>query len=258
LPHMSMAKPVRNESTARLAIMGRAGDGPVKASPPAAACPPWAPPSAWPPGFGRTVCGLTSAASPSGGGGGGVVTAGAGDGDGLVVGLGDGDGLAVGLGLGDGDGLAVGLGLGDGEVVGEGDGLGLGPGAQSMTVIELEAVPSRPSDELHSTKTVTTSPFSAEIGKVKVRVRPLQETEWTSPSMVTVAEFVPVLGKKSKVTLTSLQWILMATVWASDAVAAPRTRPTVIINTAAIFVFRLMSPPFGSPTKQQSAKRHRL
>src|SRR5918999_5783870 len=95
-----------------------------------------------------------------------------------------------------------------------------------------------------------TSPFSAEIGKKKVRVRPLQETEWTSPSMVTVAECVPVLGKKSKVTLTSLQWFLMATVWASDAVAAPGPRPPVIINTAAIFVFRLMSPPFQVADKQ--------
>jgi hypothetical protein len=76
--------------------------------------------------------------------------------------------------------------------------------------------------------------------------------------MVTVAEFVPVLGKKSNVTRTSLQWILMATVWACDAVAAPRTRPTVIINTAATFVFRLMSPPFQVADKQQSAKRHRL
>lgn len=62
--------------------------------------------------------------------------------------------------------------------------------------------------------------------------------------MVTVAEFVPVLGKNSKVSLTSLQWILMATEWASAAVAAPRTRPTVISKTAAIFVFGLMTSPF--------------
>jgi hypothetical protein len=191
-------------------------------------------------------------ASPPGGGGGGLVTTGAGDGDGAVVGLGTGDGLGDGLGLGDGgvvgDGDGLGLGLGDGGGVGEGEGLGLGAGAQSMTVIELEAVPFRPSEDCHSTLTVTTSPFSAEIGNVTVWERPLQETVCTSPSILTVAECVPVLGKKSNVTLTSSQWILMATVWASDAVAAPRTRPTVIINTAAILVFGLMSPPLGSPT----------
>jgi hypothetical protein len=202
-------------------------------------------------------------ASPPGGGGGGLVTTGAGDGDGAVVGLGTGDGLGDGLGLGDGgvvgEGEGLGLGLGDGGVVGEGEGLGLGAGAQSMTVIELEAVPFRPSEDCHSTLTVTTSPFSAEIGNVKVRERPLQETECTSPSMLTVAECVPVLGKKSNVTLTSSQWILMATVWASDAVAAPRTRPTAIINTAAILVFGLMSPPLGSPNQQSpiSGKRSR-
>ena len=75
--------------------------------------------------------------------------------------------------------------------------------------------------------------------------------------MVTVAEFVPVLGKKSKVILTSLQWILMATEWASAAVAAPRTKPTVISNTAAIFVFGLMSPPFHIADKQHPPIRHR-
>jgi hypothetical protein len=75
--------------------------------------------------------------------------------------------------------------------------------------------------------------------------------------MVTVAEFEPVAGKNSKVSLTSLQWILTATEWASAAVAAPSTRPTVISTTAAIFVFGLMSPPFDV-TERATSHRYTI
>jgi hypothetical protein len=173
------------------------------------------------------------------------------------------------VGDGDGDGLVVGLGLGEGLVVGDGDGdglgLGLGAGSQSMTVPVVETVPRKPSDDSHTTSAVTTSPFWAEMGNTRTWEGPVHDMEWTpppvsAPPMVTVAECVPVSGKKSNMTLTSLQWILTETWWASAAVAAPRTRPAVISITAAIFVFGLMSPPFhvvDVADEQRPPIRHR-
>jgi hypothetical protein len=174
----------------------------------------------------------------------GAVGLGLGDGDGLIVGLGlgDGDGLVVGLGLA--DGLVVGLGLGEGTSVGDGDGLGLGDGWHDVIVPEAEAVPVSPWEFVHDTLTVTTSPFSGEMGKETVWVEPLHVTEWLVPSMVTVADCPGSSGNSPNVTSTESQSMVILTEFACAAVAAPRTNPVAISSTAAVLVvFGLMPPP---------------
>jgi hypothetical protein len=61
--------------------------------------------------------------------------------------------------------------------------------------------------------------------------------------MVIVAEFPGALGNCVNVTSTESQSMVMMNVCARAAVATPRTRPMVNTSTAAVFAFRLMSPP---------------